>query len=463
MNTPVQEGPTPDLQRRVLAAAVVGSSLEWYDFFLFSTAAALVFGGLFFPTGDPAVGTLLALGTFGVGFFARPVGSVLFGRLGDRLGRRPTLVATLMLMGASTTLIGMLPTYATIGVWAPIALVVLRLLQGLGAGAEHAGATIFAVEYAPPGKRGLFGGVPASGLYVGVVLSSAVYALFASMPEEQFLAWGWRLPFLLSAVLVAVGMYIRLKTDETPEFQQLEREEGRPQAPLTRTFRDQWRNVLIILGLVAGPFTATYAYQTYALSYLADEVGVTGLISNYALIIAGLIAIVFTLASGALSDRIGRRKVIIVGAVVSGAFAFPFFWLMETGNPVAVVLAMVGGVGVGVPLMLGCQGALFSELFTTDSRFTGFSVSRELGSIIFAGLTPFAAAVLVRWADGRPWPVSIYVLVAVTLTLATTFAIKESANATHLPHGTTGSGDQCVGPNDLAEESTGWARAAEVR
>ncbi|WP_116051487.1 MFS transporter [Amycolatopsis palatopharyngis] len=434
MTTTAQTSPDPRVLRRVLGAAVVGSSLEWYDFFLFSTASALVLGRLFFPTSDPAVGTLLALATFGVGFFARPVGSVIFGRLGDKLGRRPTLVATLLLMGFTTTVIGLLPTYATIGIWAPLSLVVLRLLQGLGAGAEHAGATIFAVEYAPPHRRGLFGGVPASGLYVGVVLSSTVYALFASMPEEQFLAWGWRVPFLLSFVLVAVGMYIRLKTEETPEFRQLDREDGdAPKAPLTRTFRDQWRSVLVIIGLVAGPFTATYAYQTYALSFLADRVGMTGLVGTYALTIAGLVAIAFTLASGALSDRWGRRTVIVLGGIVSGAFAFPFFWLLSIGSAAAVVLAMVGGVGIGVPLMLGCQGALFSELFSTDSRFTGFSVSRELGSILFAGMTPFAAAMLVEWADGRPWPVSVYVLAAVSLTVVTALVIREPAAREHLP------------------------------
>jgi MFS family permease len=276
--------------------------------------------------------------------------------------------------------------------------------------------------------------VPASGLYVGVVLSSTVYALFASMPEDQFLAWGWRVPFLLSFVLVAVGMYVRLKTEETPEFRQLDRETGdAPKAPLTRTFRDQWRSVLVVLGLVAGPFTATYAYQTYALSFLADRVGMTGLVGTYALTIAGLVAIAFTLASGALSDRWGRRTVIVLGGIVSGVFAFPFFWLLSTGNAAAVVLAMVGGVGIGVPLMLGCQGALFSELFSTDSRFTGFSVSREIGSIMFAGLTPFAAAMLVEWADGRPWPVSVYVLAAVSLTGVTALVSREPADRAHLP------------------------------
>lgn len=415
------------LMRRVLSAALIGSSLEWYDFFLYSTASALVFAHLFFPTSDPAIGTLLSLATFGVGFFARPIGSVVFGRLGDRLGRRPTLVITLLLMGLATTAIGLLPTYGTIGIWAPMVLVVLRLLQGLGAGAEHAGATVFATEYAPPPRRGFFGSVPASGMYVGVLLSSSTYALFAAMPREQFHQWGWRIPFLVSVVLVAVGLFIRLRTDETPEFRALERQHDIAKAPLLNMFRDQWRSVLAVLGLVAAPFTATYAYQTYALAYLSARLDITGLIGTYALIVASVVAIAITLTSGKLSDVLGRRRVIIGGSIFSGLFAFPFFWLMDTKEPLGIIVAMVGGVGVGVPFMLGCQGALFSELFKTSSRFTGFSVSRELGSVLFAGLTPFVAALLVETAGGRPWPVSLYVLGASVLTLITALKIGETA------------------------------------
>jgi MHS family shikimate/dehydroshikimate transporter-like MFS transporter len=418
-------GDRPPLTR-VIGASLVGSSMEWYDFFLYATASALVFNKVFFTATEPVVGTLLSLGTFGVGFLARPVGAVIFGGIGDRFGRKPALVATLVLMGIATTAIGLIPGYGSIGVWAPILLVVLRLAQGLGAGAEHAGATVFAAEYAPESKRGLFGSIPASGLYIGVLLSSAVFGLFATMPESVFLSWGWRIPFLLSVLLVAVGMFIRLRLDETPEFKEVEEHQEITGSPLLVTVRDQWRSVLIVIGIVAGPFTATYAYQTYSLSYMKQYLGVSGSIGTLSLTVASIVAILAVPVAGAVSDRVGRRPVIIVGTVFSALFAFPFFWLLGSGSGVAVAVAMVGGVGIGVPLMLGAQGALLSELFSARNRFTGFSLSRELGSVLFAGLTPLVAAVLVDAAGGGSWPVSVYVIGACLLTLVVALAIRET-------------------------------------
>lgn len=411
---------------KVLGAALIGSSLEWYDFFLYATASALVFGPVFFPGDDPAIGTLLALGTFGVGFFARPVGAVLFGHIGDRLGRKPSLIATLILMGATTAIIGLVPGYDAIGIWAPVALVVLRLLQGLGAGAEHAGATVFSTEYAPTRRRGLFGAFPAAGLYIGVLLSSGIFSLFAMLPEAQFMTWGWRIPFLISILLVAVGLFIRLRIDETPEFEELAEQEEVSRSPIIATFRD-WRSVLIVLGIVAGPFTATYAYQTYSLSYMKTYLDVPSSYGTLSLTVASLAAIIFIPFVGALSDRIGRRPVIILGALVSAGFAFPFFWLLSTQTEGWIIMAMAGGIGLGVPLMLGPQGALLTELFSARNRFSGFAISRELGSMLFAGMTPFISAVLVTAADGASWPVSVYVIGACSLTLITALVIKETA------------------------------------
>lgn len=417
---------SPKELRRVAGAALIGSSLEWYDFFLYATAAALVFGKVFFPDSDPVVGTLLSLATFGVGFFARPLGAVIFGVMGDKLGRRPALVATLVLMGGATTLIGLLPGHATIGIMAPTLLVIFRLLQGLGAGAEHAGATIFSAEYAKPSKRGFYGAIPGSGLYIGVLLSSSIFALFSLMPEEAFLSWGWRVPFLLSVILIAVGLFIRIQIDETPTFKAAEANEVTTRTPLRDTFRYQWRSVLVVIGIVAGPFTATYAYQTYSLTYMDAYLGMSGNTGVLALSLASVVAIIMVPVAGAASDRFGRRAVIIVGAIFSGAFAFPFFGLLGTLSPAAVVLAMVGGVGVGVPLMLGPQGALLAELFSASNRFTGFALSRELGSILFAGMTPFIAGLLVAAASGSSWPVSAYVIGSCVITLITGIAIKET-------------------------------------
>ena len=424
-----KEQPTKSALRRVVAASIIGSTLEWYDFFLYATASALVLGPVFFPTTDPAMGTLLSFATFGVGFAARPIGSVIFGNIGDRYGRRPALVATLILMGISTALIGLVPGYATLGIAAPILLVLLRLLQGLGAGAELAGATIFAAEYAPPHRRGLFGSIATIGTYSGTVLSSAIFALFAMMPEEAFLSWGWRIPFLLSVFVIIVGIYIRMRLDETPEFKEAERTERTSKTPLLDMFRYEWRSVLLVIGIVAGAFTATYAYQTYSLSYMATELGITGATGTLAVAVAAFIAMFVVPLMGALSDRVGRRPILIAGCSISALFAFPFFMLINTGNDGLIILAMIGGIGIGVPTILGVQGVLLSELFSTTNRFTGFSVSRELGSIVFAGATPFVAASLVSAADGQSWPVSLYVIGACLITLITGIVMKEPAPA----------------------------------
>ena len=413
--------------RRVVTASIVGSTLEWYDFFLYATASALVIGPVFFPGSDPAVSTLLSFASFGVGFMARPIGSIIFGSIGDKLGRRPALMATLVLMGLSTALIGVIPGYDSIGVAAPILLVLLRLLQGMGAGAELAGATIFAAEYATPTKRGLYGSIATIGTYSGTVLSSVIFALFALLPEDAFLSWGWRIPFLISILVVIVGIYVRLRLEETPEFRRAERADRIVKVPLFGVFRHEWRSVLLVIGIVAGAFTATYAYQTYALTYLRDQVGVSGSIGTIAVAVAAFIAMFMVPAMGALSDRVGRRPILIAGCTVSAVFAFPFFLLLDTGKDALIITAMIGGIGIGVPIILGVQGVLLSELFSTGHRFTGFSVSREIGSIAFAGATPFVAASLVSAADGASWPVALYVIGACLITLITALVMREPA------------------------------------
>jgi metabolite-proton symporter len=413
--------------RRVALASVVGSTLEWYDFFLYATASALVLAPVFFPSSDPAVGILLSFATFGVGFAARPIGSIVFGGIGDRLGRKPALVATLIVMGVSTALIGLIPGYDTIGVFAPILLVVLRLAQGLGAGAELAGATILATEYAPPARRGLFGSIATIGTYSGTVLSSVIFALFALLPHDAFLAWGWRVPFVLSLVIVGVGIYVRYRIDETPEFKRAERQDEIVRVPLASTFRYEWRSMLLVIGVVAGAFTATYAYQTYSLSYMTTVLKLPSTTRTWAVAIAAFIAMFMVPLMGALSDRIGRRPVLIVGCLISAGFAFPFFWLLNTGDPGLIIVAMIGGIGIGVPVILDVQGVLLSEFFSTRNRFTGFSLSRELGSIVFAGATPFVAASLVSAAGGQSWPVSLYVIGACLITLFTGIFMKEPA------------------------------------
>ncbi|ODU05974.1 MAG: hypothetical protein ABS81_06040 [Pseudonocardia sp. SCN 72-86] len=422
--------------RRVVLATLAGSSLEWYDFFLYATASALVFNKVFFSAEDPAVGTLLAFGTFAVGFVARPIGSVIFGAIGDRFGRRPSLVGTLFLMGAATTAIGLVPSYATIGVAAPILLVVLRLLQGLGAGAELAGGVIVATEYAAPERRGLYASMTFVGVYVGTLLSSLVFALVVMLPEPALLSWGWRLPFLASFLLVAVGLYIRHRVPETPEFVALEKADDVSRAPLADTLVKQWRSVLKVIGVVAAAFVVTYTYQAYALSYIKTNLGITGSLGTVSVAIASVVAIGVAIATGAASDRFGRKPVLIVAATWAALWAFPFFWLVNTGSPIAIIVAMIGGVGLAGGACGAAQGPILAEMFNAQNRFTGFSVSREIGSILFSGLTPLIAAALVAAASGASWPVSLYVVGAALITLITGLIIRETAprkTATRVP------------------------------
>jgi len=378
--------------KRVLMASSVGSALEWYDFFIYGMAAALVFGDLFFPKSDPAVGTLLAFATFGVGFFARPFGGLVFGRLGDRIGRKPVLVITLMLVGGGTFLIGLLPTYETAGVWAPILLVLLRLVQGFGAGAEYGGAVIMAVEHAPPGKRGLFGSWAPIGVTVGNLLAAGVFAIFSSLPKEEFLDWGWRVPFLLSIVLIAFGFYIRAKVSETPVFSEIAAKNKAARSPVKEALRKHPREFLVVVGARLAENGLGYLFPVFTLSYMTQTLGMDkgmvlgGIMSAHAL---SLITIPYF---SALSDRIGRRPVYMGAALFSAAWAVPFFLLVNTGTPVLVWFALIMAISVGVAGMFGPQAAYFAELFAARLRYTGFALARELGSILAGGPAPFIAA-----------------------------------------------------------------------
>jgi MHS family shikimate/dehydroshikimate transporter-like MFS transporter len=428
--------------RKVAAASFIGSTLEWYDFWLFSASAALVFGPVFFPDTSPTSGLLLSFATLGVGFVARPIGSIVFGHLGDKIGRTPILVATLVLMGVASTLMGVLPGYGTIGLWAPILLVILRLLQGFGAGAELAGVSIFAAEFAPVGKRGMWSSLGYSGSYFGTVLGTGVFAVVQLMPHDQFMSWGWRIPFLLSVVLVGVGLFIRLRLDETPVFKEAtgtikvvtaEEAAAKPvepdveRVPLFAVIRNQWPLMLAVAGIVAGPLAATYVYQSFSLSYIANDLKMDPQIGTRALTLATFVATILTPVVGKISDRLGRRPVLIAGALFTAAFAFPFFMLVESRSAVSVYIALFVAIGIGVPIMLGTQGAMLTELFTTKNRFSGFSVSRETTAVVFAGFSPLIAIALVSLGGGSSWMVSIYIIIAALLTLIAAIAVPETA------------------------------------
>jgi len=402
--------------RRALTASAVGSALEWYDFFIYGTAAALVFGKLFFPKSDPAVGTLLAFVTFGVGFIARPLGGAVFGHLGDKLGRKPVLVMTLMLVGMGTFLIGLLPTYESIGIWAPILLAALRLVQGFGAGAEYGGAVLLAVEHAPPGKRGLYGSVAPIGVTVGLLLANGVFAVFARLPDAAFLSWGWRIPFLLSFLLLVFGLYIRWKVSETPAFTQLAAKKKTVRSPVREAVLKHPREFLVVIGARMAENGLGFLFPVFALNYMTQQLHLPRTMVLLGNMAAYALQLVTLPLFAALSDRVGRRPVYMGGALFSAAFAFPFFMLVNTQSPPLIWLALMLGIAVGVGAMFGSQAAYFAELFGTSVRYSGFAFARELGSIFAGGIAPFIAASLLLWQNGQPWAVAVYMMAMALVT-----------------------------------------------
>ena len=418
--TEIKAGAAGQSRLRVILAASVGSALEWYDFFLYGTAAALVFGELFFPKSDPVVGTLLAFLTFGVGFVVRPIGGIIFGIMGDRYGRKPVLVATLLMIGIGTTLIGVLPTYNQIGIWAPLLLVAMRVVQGLGAGAEYGGAVIYLVENAPAKHRGFWGGFAPLGVSVGNLLAAGAFALVTMLPREDLMSWGWRLPFLASFLLILVGIYVRLRVTETPVFTEAVVATGKVEKnPAMEALRNHPRNFFVVLGARMAENGLGYFFPVFGLSYVITTLGVPRSEALSALMLAFSIELFAILGWAALSDRIGRRPVYMFGALAGVALAFPFFWMVGTKEWIWIALAFILARAVVTAAMFGPQAAYFAELFPPQRRFAGFAFARELGSLLAGGPAPFVAAALVA-AYGSWWPVACY---AVFLSMCTVIAI----------------------------------------
>ena len=410
--------------RPVILASFIGTTVEWYDFFLYGTAAALVFNKLFFPNLDSLAGTLSAYGTFAVGFLARPLGGAVFGHYGDRVGRKTMLVWSLLLMGAATALIGVLPTYSSIGVWAPVLLVALRFVQGFGVGGEWGGAVLMAVEHSPEGKRGLSGSWPQMGVPAGLLLATGIFALLSSrLSEAEFLAWGWRVPFLLSVLLIGLGLFVRLRLRETPSFTQLKEQCGTSSAPLVQVFRDHPREVLVGMGMRFAQNVLFYIFTVFVLSY-----GETTLHYPKSTMLGGVatgaaVGLFSIPLFGALSDRLGRRPVYLAGAVISLLYAFPFFWLLDRG-PGFVALAIVLGLNVGQDMMYGPQAAYFSELFSTRVRYSGASLIYQLTSVFSGGLAPFIATLLlVRYGANA---IATYMAASCALSVVATLFAPET-------------------------------------
>ena len=410
--------------RSVVLASFIGTTIEWYDFFLYGTAAALILNRLFFPNLDPLAGTLSAYGTFAVGFVARPLGGAIFGHYGDRVGRKKMLVWSLLIMGIATALIGLTPTYDRIGIWAPVLLVVLRFFQGIGVGGEWGGAVLLAVEHSGGARRGFHGSWPQMGVPGGLLLSTGVFAaLSAGLPESAFLAWGWRVPFLLSVLLIGVGLFVRLRIPETPSFVKLKEASAESQIPLLEVFREHPREILIGMGMRFAQNVVFYIYTVFVLSYGEKSLGYPRAAVLRAVMLASFIGLFSIPLWAHVSDRIGRRPVYLGGAIASAAVAFPFFWLFERG-PGFMALALVLAINVGHDMMYGPMAAYLSELFGTRVRYTGASLVYQLTSVFSGGLAPFVATLLLsRHGSGA---VAAYIVGCCAITAAAAWFAPET-------------------------------------
>lgn len=410
---------------KVVLTSFIGTAIEWYDFYIYGTAAALVFNKLFFPTMDPLAGTMAAFATYAVGFFARPVGGIVFGHFGDRIGRKSMLVTTLVMMGVATFLVGLLPTYETIGLAAPVLLVLLRFVQGFAVGGEWGGAVLMVVEHGHGGRRGFFGSWAQAGVPAGMLLATGVFAGFARMGEEAFLAWGWRVPFLLGIVLTAIGLFIRLQVLESPLFAAAKRKQEVAKIPILAVLREHPRNVLLAMGARMVENASFYIISVFVLSYATEQLALSKEMVLNGVLVASAVHFFALPAFGALSDRLGRRPVYLAGAIGMGLYAFPFFWLVEHGSTASVWAA----IGLGLVIhaaMYGPQAAFFSELFGTNVRYSGASLGYQLASPLAGGLAPLIATALLTATDGRPWPVAVYLIAMAVVTTASVFLAAET-------------------------------------
>jgi MFS transporter, MHS family, shikimate and dehydroshikimate transport protein len=418
--------------RRVAIASFIGTTIEWYDFFLYGTASALIFARLFFPKYDPLTGTLASFATYAVGFAARPIGGLVCGHFGDRIGRKSMLVMTLLIMGVATFLIGLLPTYESIGIWAPILLVLLRVAQGFGVGGEWGGAVLMAVEHAPKGRRGFYGSWPQVGVPAGLLLSTLVFWQISKLPEEMLLTWGWRIAFLLSILLVGVGLYIRLAVVEPPTFAEVRQTQTTSRRPILDALRQHPRNIILAMGARIAENGAFYLYTVFILTYATQpHIGFSSSSVLGAISLAAVVEIFAIPTYGWLSDRLGRRPVYLFGAIFTGLFAFPFFWLVETSNTRLMMLAVVIALGLGHAAMYGPQASFFSELFGTRVRYSGASLGYQLASVIAGGLSPLIATGLLR-RTGSSSPIAIFVIgMAMVTTVSVYFAIETADKEIH--------------------------------
>ncbi len=410
-------------------AALAATSIEWYDFFIYLTAAALIFGELFFPSFDPVAAVLASFSTAAVGFIARPVGGVLFGHFGDRLGRKPTLVIALVIMGTATLIIGLLPTFETIGVWAAVALFVLRFCQGLAIGGQWGGAVLLATEYAPTNRRGFFGSFAQMGVPVGLILGNVAFLVIAAVTsQEQFAAWGWRIPFLIGVLLIGVALLIQLRLEDTPAFRRLQESQETGEAesgsPVVEVLRDHWKQVLLAGGAFFVVNGTYYVLISGILDYGTRDLGLSNDAMLTAVLISSAVSMPALTGFAALSDRVGRRSVYMTGAVLLGLWAFPMFWLIDTRSIVLITIALAIGQ-IFLSMMYGPQAALFAEMFSARVRYSGASIGYQGAAALAGGFAPIIMVSLLAWT-GTSLSVSFYILAMAALTFVSVYLITET-------------------------------------
>ncbi|MGH8875932.1 MAG: MFS transporter [Stackebrandtia sp.] len=441
MSTDTAPGPralTPSELRRVLSSSIIGTAVEWYDFYLFAISASVVFGPLFFPDSDGIAGTINSLGVFAVGFFVRPIGGAFFGHYGDKIGRKHVLVITLIMMGVASTLIGLLPTHASIGLWGAVLLTILRAVQGFGAGAEYGGAVLMLAETAPKKRRGFYSALPYTGVAAGLLAANGIYALMSSLPDDQFLSWGWRVPFLLSIVGVGVGIIVRLRLHETPVFQEVKESKLRVKRPLVQVFKHSPRNLLCAWGAQMGDKSLAYIFESLIIVYVTTEVGLPEHLVLTGLLISSGVQFVTLPLFGALSDRIGRKPVYMLGAVVSALFAYPFFLMLDTGNTLMVWTSLIIASGIAKTMMTAAQASWYAEMFPAEIRYSGFALARETLAPLSGGLAPIVSVALLSLGGGDPIWVVVFMIALVLITLVSVWLGPETYKTDMFPKTTEG-------------------------
>jgi metabolite-proton symporter len=414
--------------RRLVLASCFGTAIEWYDFFIYGFLAPLVFDVLFFPKLDSYAGTLAVFATFAVGFLARPLGGIVFGHFGDRIGRKSTLLVTLLVMGVGTAAIGLLPTYRAIGIWAPIFLVALRFIQGFALGGESIGALLLTAEGSPSGRRGLFAALIQASGPIAIIAASFAVTWVSRLPQADLLLWGWRIPFLVSLVLVFIGIYVRLRVEESATFAAATAQHGIVRLPLLEVLGRFPKPTLITFFICLAETSFFYLAAVFSLSYGTKALGLPKAVLTQAVLIANCVALFAMPLFGMLSDRIGRRPMFQGGLLATALYIYPFFLLMGTRDPILVTCAIVIAVGIIHPMMFGPEGSFFAELFETRVRFSGVSFGKQLGTVLGGGLVPLIATALLAWSNGSTRTIVLYYLMLSMLAFIAASAAQETRN-----------------------------------